>query len=156
MDGKPDTSPADTQSALDRDELNLLARLHVVLGALTALCSLFCVPFIWKGAEAMRQLSAGELDQYLTSVVLLAAGISLTVLCLVHAGVLLYIARLIRTCRRWWLVMIFSSLHLINVPFGTALSIYTFVVLGRDTVKRRFRAGSDYLAAEAGIGETAN
>ncbi|HVX11250.1 MAG TPA: hypothetical protein VHC22_08735 [Pirellulales bacterium] len=149
MDGTPGTSPADTQSALDRDELNLLARLHIALGALTGLLSLFCALPIWEGAVAMRQLSSGELDQYLVSVVLLAMGISLAVLCLVHVGVLLYIARLIRTCRRWWLVMIFSSLHLINIPFGTALSIYTFVVLGRDTVRRRFRAGGRYQTEKA-------
>src|SRR5690242_7484049 len=105
----------------DRDdaELQLLARLHYALAVVTALFSLVGVPFIWLGASAMRQPSAAEVDEnYVAGLLSLAAGIALAALCLVHASVLVYIGRLIRTFRRWWLVMIFSALHLINIPLG--------------------------------------
>ena len=125
----------------DRDdaELKLLARLHYALAAVTALASLVAVPFIWVGASAMQQSSAAAGDEnYLAGVLSFSAGVSLAAICLVHGSVLVYIGRLIRTCHRWWLVMIFSVLHLINIPLGTALSIYAFMVLGRESVKRRF------------------
>lgn len=125
---------------MDRDaaELKLLSRLHFALAVFTGLCALLAIPFVWAGSVALKQLSAGALEQELAGVVLLALGISLAVLCLVHAAILVYIGLLVRACRRWWLVMIFSGLHALNVPLGTALSIYTFIVLCRDSVKQRF------------------
>ncbi|HJT30644.1 MAG TPA: hypothetical protein VJ783_01160 [Pirellulales bacterium] len=59
---------------------------------------------------------------------------AIAAVCLVHAAVLWYIGRQIAARRRRLLVMIFSVLHLINVPLGTALSLFTFVVLGRDRI----------------------
>jgi hypothetical protein len=123
----------------DEAEIRLLARLHDVLAIVTALCSLIAIPFLWAGAGAIGQ-PAGEIDEaYLAALFSLSAGISWAALCLVHAGVLVYIGRLIRSYRRRWLVLIFSALHLINVPLGTALSIYAFMVLGRASVRDRFR-----------------
>jgi hypothetical protein len=140
MDGEPYTSPGAVCAEQDRDQadLRLLVRLHYGLAIVTGLCSLLAVPFIWAGSSALGQLASGALDEYLPSLILLATGVALASLCLVHAGVLVYVGRLIRSYRRWWLVMIFSGLHTINIPLGTALSIYTFIVLGRDSVKARF------------------
>jgi amino acid transporter len=123
----------------DEAELRLLARLHYVLAIITALCSLIAVPFLGAGAGAVHQ-PAGEVDEaYLAALFSLAIGISLGALCLVHAGVLVYFGRLIQSHRRRWLILVFSALHLINVPLGTALSIYAFMVLGRESVKSRFK-----------------
>ncbi|HVV73548.1 MAG TPA: hypothetical protein VHI52_18890 [Verrucomicrobiae bacterium] len=122
----------------DEAELRLLARLHYLLAIVTALCTLIAVPFLWAGADAAHQ-PAGEIDEaYLAAVFSLAIGISWGALCLVHAGVLVYFGRLIESHRRRWLILAFSVLHLINVPLGTALSIYAFIVLGRENVKGRF------------------
>jgi hypothetical protein len=146
MDGNPYDSPrappgeSCTLADSDQAELRLLARLHYALGLLTALASLLAMPFIWAGRAALDQLSSGDLDQEAAALVLLMSGASLAALCLVHAGVLVYVGLLIRSCRRWWLVIIFSVLHTMNVPLGTALSIYTFMVLGRQRVKARFFA----------------
>lgn len=119
-------------------ELQLLARLHYALAILTAICSLIGVPFIWTGAAVMQQ-SAGVSDEaYLAAVLSFSAGVLWASLCVVHAGVVAYIGRLIRACRRRWLVVVFSVLHLINIPLGTALSIYVFIVLKQDGVKARF------------------
>lgn len=130
------------QSAEARDaaELRRLCRLHYTLAVFTALCSLLAIPFVLAGNAAVQALSAGDLDQELAGLVLLATGISIAVLCLMHAAVLVYIGLLVRSCRRWLLIMIFAGLHAINVPFGTALSVYTFIVLTRESVKQRFFA----------------
>ena len=140
MDSNVPTSPGESAPVLDHDqaELRLLSRLHYALAMLTALASMLAIPFIWAGRVALDELSSGALDHELIALVLLMGGISWAVLCVVHAGVLVYFGRLVRTCRRWWLIMIFSALHTINIPLGTALSIYTFMVLSRESVKRRF------------------
>lgn len=140
MDSDVPNSPGESASVLDHDqaELRLLARLHYALAILTALFSLLAIPIIWAGNAALDELSSGALDRELSALIFLMSGISWAVLCIVHAAVLAYIGRLIGSCRRWWLVMIFSALHTINIPFGTALSIYTFMVLSRESVKRRF------------------
>jgi hypothetical protein len=123
----------------DEAELHLLARLHYVLAILTALFSLVAIPLLWAGAAAVHG-PAGEIDEaYLLALFKLTLGISVGAVCLVHAGVLAYIGRLIQSRRRRWLIWVFSVLHLINVPLGTALSIYAFIVLGRESVKGRFR-----------------
>lgn len=142
MDVHEPTILAESSSFAERDaaELKLLARLHYALAVFTGLCGLLAIPFVWAGSEAVRQLSAGGLEQELAGLVLLTIGISIAVLCLVHAAVLVYIGLLIRSCRRWLLVMIFSGLHTINAPLGTALSIYTFIVLCRESTKQRFIA----------------
>jgi hypothetical protein len=132
------SAPAGAKMDQDQSELRLLSRLHYALAVLTAVASLLAIPFIWAGRVALDQLASGDLDRELGALVLLMGGISIAVLCVVHAGVLVYIGRLIRSCRRWWLVMIFSALHTMNVPLGTALSIYTFIVLSRESVKKRF------------------
>src|SRR5215469_6671087 len=123
----------------DEAELRLLARLHYALAIVTALCSLFAIPFLRAGAGAVGT-PAEEIDEaYLAALVFLASGIAIVALCLVHASVLVYFGRLIGSRRRRWLVLIFSFLHLIYVPLGTTLSIYAFMVLGRPSVKSRFR-----------------
>jgi hypothetical protein len=133
----------DTAGMGDRDdaELRLLARLHYVLAALTAAFSIIALPFIWVGATTMRHSAAAADEAYLAGVLWFSAGVLWASLCLVHAGVVYYIGRLVGSCRRWWLVMIFSVLHLINVPLGTALSVYAFIVMKRETVKKRFKTG---------------
>jgi hypothetical protein len=140
MDSNVPKPPGENPSVLDHDqaELRLLSRLHYALAILTALASLLAIPFICAGRVALEELSSGALDHELVALVLLMGGISWAVLCVLHAGVLVYFGRLIRSCRRWWLVMIFSALHTINIPLGTALSIYTLMVLSRESVKRRF------------------
>lgn len=116
-------------------ELKFLARLHYALAILTAIGSLLALPFIWIGIPALRQpLETGDVAGILS----FSGGVVWASLCVVHAGVLAYIGRLIRSCRRWWLVIIFSVLHIINVPLGTALSIYVFIVLRQESVKTRF------------------
>ncbi|HEV3344136.1 MAG TPA: hypothetical protein VG125_27420 [Pirellulales bacterium] len=123
----------------DEAEVRLLARLHYAFAVVTALCSLFAIPALRAGAGAIGP-PAGEIDEaYLAALCLLSAGILWAAICVVHAGLLAYIGRLIASHRRRWLIWTFSVLHLINVPVGTALSIYAFMVLGRPSVKERFR-----------------
>ena len=131
-------------------ELRLLARLHYALAVLTSLAPLLTIPVLHTGIAllrppntppaAFRPAAFSDFDteaRVWRSVLgkLAVGGVAaIAAVCLVHAAVLWYIGRQIAARRRRLLVMIFSVLHLINVPLGTALSLFTFVVLGRDRI----------------------
>lgn len=131
-------------------ELRLLARLHYGLAVLTALAPLATIPVLQTGVglltpprtppAALRPAGFSDLDaeeRVWRSVLgkLAVGGVAaIAAVCLVHAAVLWYIGRQIAARRRRLLVMVFSVLHLINLPLGTALSLFTFVVLGRDRI----------------------
>ena len=134
------------------DELRLLARLHYGLAALTALFPLLLLPVFVTGVDLLRPADlppptspsaaaeAAETRVWREVLGKLAVGgvAAITAICLVHAAVLWYIGRVIAARRRWWLAMIFSALHLINIPLGTALGIFAFLALGRPEAKREF------------------
>lgn len=131
-------------------ELRLLARLHYGLAVLTALAPLVTIPVLHTGVgllapakthpAAFRPAAFADFDSeervWRSVLGKLAVGgvAAVAAVCLVHAAVLWYIGQQIAARRRRLLVMIFSVLHLINLPLGTALSLFTFVVLGRDRI----------------------
>jgi hypothetical protein len=133
----------------DQHDLRLLALLHYVLGGVTAAFMLPLLPLVWicyrsfndftEAAAQPAVTSPGDITAWgLTSAVGLAASVSLAVLCPVHGALLAYIGRSIARRRRRLLCLVFSGLHAINVPFGTALSVFTFIVLRRPSVKEAF------------------
>ena len=124
----------------DQHDLRLLALLHYVLGGVTAALMLPLLPLVWISYRsfenfneaAARPAVSSPVDITawgLTSAACLAASVTLAVLCPVHGGLLAYIGRSIARRRRRLLCLVFSGLHVINVPFGTALSVFTFIVL---------------------------
>ena len=129
--------------------LRLLAVLHYVLAAMTALGVLIGAVCIAMGMQVMQggveiaNLPA-ELnptatgDAELLGMALVATGIVLVALCLVHALVVAWIGWLIANHRRRMLCLAFAVFHLMNFPFGTALSIFTIVVLRKPPVRALF------------------
>lgn len=137
----------------DSNDLRLLVRLHYGLAALTALFPLVTIPLLCAGVElltpatgstetsfgaAFAEDSADRLWQNALGKIALGGVAAVAAVCLVHAAVLWYVGRQIALRRRWWLAMVFSALHVVNVPLGTALSVFAFVVLGRNGVKEAF------------------
>jgi len=133
----------------DQHDLRLLAILHYVLGGVTAALMLPLLPLVWisyRSFEDFNEAAAhpavtgsGDITLWgFTSAVCLAAFVSLAVLCPVHGALLAYIGRSIARRRRRLLCLVFSGLHVINLPFGTALSVFAFLVLRRPSVKESF------------------
>lgn len=137
----------------DSSDLRLLVRLHYGLAVLTALFPLVTIPLLAASVElltpasssaeapagaAFAEDSADRLWQDALGKIALGGVAAIAAVCLIHAAVLCYVGKQIALRRRWRLVMVFSALHLINVPLGTALSIFTFVVLRRGGVKEAF------------------
>jgi len=116
--------------------LDVLGRLHVLLGALAILAgsSLFLIALGTR--VALTQLDdsgvAGQAGVWILvgcGAVLAAGGTAL-----VLTGRALGKRR--PTARRWALIL--AVLDLVAVPFGTALSVYAFWVLLNDEARREF------------------
>ncbi|HEX5443885.1 MAG TPA: hypothetical protein VFW87_08665 [Pirellulales bacterium] len=146
-------------SSSELSDLRLLARLHYGLAVLTALFPLLTLPVLAAGIELFSmpdsppQLSRPvallgddalgddvEARAWRNALGKLAVGgaAAITAICLVHAALLWYVGSQISARRRWRLAMVFSALHLINVPLGTALSILSFNLLGRQGFREAF------------------
>src|SRR5258707_8551988 len=118
----------------DQHDLRLLAILHYVLGGVTAAFALPLLPLVWISIRQFREFEAaaaqpatietGDVETAgLAAAIFLAASVLALTLCLVHGAVLVYIGHCVARRRRRLLCLVFSGLHVINVPLGTALSI---------------------------------
>ncbi len=146
-------------SSSELSDLRLLARLHYGLAVFTAWFPLLTLPVLAAGIELLStpdsppQLSRpvalpgddapgddAEARVWRNVLGKLAVGgvAAITAICLVHAALLWYVGSQISARRRWRLVMVFSVLHFINVPLGTALSILSFSLLGRQDCRYAF------------------
>ncbi|MBI1901513.1 MAG: hypothetical protein HYS13_10445 [Planctomycetia bacterium] len=158
-----DAQSATSAPAVSENTLRRLVRLHYVLAMVTALLALPTVPLFFGGWEVLHNedqpLSQWALDAHhftdrwfpasqdapLKAAWLVAiTGVEIT-LSVAHAVLLFYVGRCIARRRRFVLCVLFSVFNATYVPLGTALSIWTLVVLLKPHVKRLF-----FPAASAG------
>jgi hypothetical protein len=133
-------TPASTD---DKEHLRLLSIFHYVVGAFTLFIA--CFPLIHVGLGlamvfAPQWFSGKPGDEppafvgWLFTCMgagMFLAGLSLA-LCVVLAG------RFIVQRRRYWFVFVVACFECAIFPFGTALGVFTIVVLSRPTVKSLF------------------
>ncbi|MEX2119947.1 MAG: hypothetical protein WD847_10170 [Pirellulales bacterium] len=140
--------------------LRVLEILHYVLAAVTALAATVGVALLVVGYPMMHQtpqpgqplpFSPYE-DPQIVGMALVMAGIAVASLCLVHALAIAYIGCMIARRRRLGLCKAFSIFHLVNVPFGTALSIYALILLG--WLKREQDAARPFTSRRSGEYDT--
>jgi len=125
---------------MDR-HIKILGVLNIVWGALSAIAGL-TILLIFGGAYAVVGLVTHQSPQAaiaLPFIAMVGAAVSLFLLILsvpsIVAGIGLY-------CFKPWsrlLAIIVSALHLLHIPFGTALGIYGFWVLLSEDSQRYFQ-----------------
>ena len=130
----------------DEQHLRLLSIFHYVVGGLTGLFACFPLIHVALGLAmifAPQSLSNRPGDQppaffgwFFTCMGggFFLVGISVVV-CIVLAG------RFITQRRRYWFVFVLACVQCTFFPFGTALGVFTLLVLSRPTVKTLFQVG---------------
>ena len=111
--------------------IQIVAALHIALGALSLLGAI--AVFVVFGIAGSIVVSQGEHQAAgILGIIAVALGIVLAALALpgIIGGWALF------TGRSWGrpVVLVLGALHLLNIPFGTALGIYTFWALLREPV----------------------
>lgn len=134
----------------DAEHLRLLSIFHYVGAGLACLALAFLAV---HGLFMITVFSRVEPAEAMPLPPLLFFGVFYAVVGLFHlASVVLNLlaARYLRQCRRRTFVMVVAGLNCLHMPLGTALGVFTLVVLSRESVVRAFaggHAGSQDLAA---------
>jgi hypothetical protein len=116
-----------------KKHIQIVAALHIALGALSLLGAIFV--FVVFGIAGSIVISQGEHQAAgILGIIAVALGIFLAALAL--PGIIGGWALL--SGRSWGrpLVLVLGALHLINIPLGTALGIYTFWALLHEPVSQ--------------------
>jgi len=123
----------------DRDQLRLLAIFHGVLAGFTLLFSLFPLLYVGIGAFVLRGGMAGpHPPPEFLGWLFIAIGLAFWVGVVAFAIMLGLAARFLSRARHWTYCLVVAALACALFPFGTALGVFTIVVLVRPEVKAAF------------------
>src|ERR1700722_7579544 len=143
-----DTPPfiTDDQRRRDRDHIKLLAVFHFVLGGLTALGIAFLLvhyffmhyfflhPELWKGNNGVGP-PKGFFEVFIWFYIVMGTLFAIACVANILSGVFL----LKRKFRMFSLVV--AGLDCIQIPFGTALGVFTLIILLRASVRQSYPTG---------------
>lgn len=131
------------QRNIDEDHLNLLAVFHFVIAALSLLGILFLIahftlmhfmftnPAFWQGQKSGPPPTAFF---SIFIVFYLIAGTGMVV-----AGILNVMSGLFLRARKYrTFSMVVAAINCLQLPFGTVLGVFTFVVLFRESVRSMY------------------
>ncbi|NNC87550.1 MAG: hypothetical protein HKN82_03705 [Akkermansiaceae bacterium] len=126
---------------IDRQHLRLLGLFHYVLSGFLFLGAFFMMvyPFIMHWALTQGGTASSDEDRSIIMLVGVFYGIfglfSLALaICNIIAG------RSIQRRRRKLFILIIAGINTLNIPLGTILAVFTFIVLLRPSVSAEFEA----------------
>jgi predicted membrane channel-forming protein YqfA (hemolysin III family) len=130
----------------DEQHLRLLGIFHYVVGALTALFALFPLIHFSLGlffvlAPPHSTQQQGGPPPAIIGWFFMIIGGMFFLLGESFAGCVFAAGRFIRCRRRYWFVFVVACLQCAFFPFGTALGVFTIVILSRPSVKEIFGLG---------------
>ena len=127
-----------------RDPLRLLSIFHYVLGGLGALFSLLPIVHIGMGIAMIT----GALDRGSPSPppaafgwIFVAMGAAFMLAGFGYVALVIVAGRFLARTRHWTFCMVVAALSCAFFPFGTALGVFTILVLAKPEVKAAFEAG---------------
>ena len=128
----------------DSEHLRLLSIFHYVVAALAALFSFF--PLLYVGMGAFFIFAAHHATPKpgehpppeFVGWLLVVMGSLFFLIGLVLATCILIAGRSLSKRKRYWFAFVVACVECIFMPFGTALGVFTIIVLSRESVKSLF------------------
>ena len=151
MPQPPPMVPQFNQEAQDAENIKLLVIFHYVMAALTVVCS--CLPLFYlvtgvvmlSGKILMPPPGPGGGPAFpdMEFIGWMCAGFGgfFTMVAWALAGLGFYAGKMLSGRRRWAFVFVVACFQCISIPLGTALGVFTIVVLNRPSVKALFEQG---------------
>ena len=135
------------QAVIDQEHLKLLALGYFIMAGVTAFFSLFALLYVAMGAViGFTGLHAHRSDDRVPPALfgLIFAGIGLLICAMFLGGAILkfFAARNIKRRKSRTFCMVVAGLSCLEIPYGTALGVATFMVLGRKSVRDLFEANA--------------
>jgi hypothetical protein len=136
-------SESDRQSILDTEHLRLLRIGYLIQGGMTLFMCLFGLLYVFVGIFAFSSLPKGPTPQaaqqaQFVGYVFAWIGGLFTLGGAVVATLKFLTARALGRRRARTLCLVTAALACIFIPYGTAIGVFTFVVLGRPSVRVLF------------------
>jgi hypothetical protein len=136
------------QPIVDEEHLKILSICYMISAALSACFSLFGLMYAGMGAvvsEAIKRApelatSAENAPPAFIGWIFGAFGVAFFLISITLAGLKLGVALSLKKRKARTFCMVVAALECLGVPYGTLLGIFTFIVLGRDSVTRLFEA----------------
>ena len=123
----------------DEEHLRLLAILYYVWGGLTAVFSCLGIFYVIFGG-VIAAIAAHEPNgpPVAVGVVFAVIGILMVVVIGTIAALTIWTGRNLQQRKRYTLCIVMACISCLSVPFGTALGVFTLIVLMRPSVKQVF------------------
>ena len=134
----------DQQATLDLEHLRLLRIGYLISGATNAAWACFPIIhitiglFMLFGGFPAGPSKPGEPDQRFVGLLFIAIGGIISSMFAIGAALKLLAARRIRERRSKTFCLAVAALSCLGIPYGTALGVFTFVVLARPSVAQLF------------------
>lgn len=126
----------------DQEQLKLLGNFHYVLAGLLLLFSLIALPFLAMGIALIfypdSLATEGDLPPVVAGWIFLAFAILILVFSLLLPIGLILSGYYLKRQKRYWFSFVVACVECLNMPLGTALGIFTLVVLSRNSVKQLY------------------
>lgn len=131
------------QAILDAEHLHLLRIGYFIQGGTTLLLCLFGLLYVFLGIAALSSLPGAPVPRggpqaQVMGYVFALMGALFTIGGAVLAVLKFLTARALRRRSGRMLCMITAAISCIFVPYGTAIGVFTFIVLGRPSVRLLF------------------
>lgn len=131
----------DSQEVKDNEHLRLLRIFYFISAAQTALFIPLGLFYAGMGLLFLRTPAGtgpGAAAPWMMSGIFGVLGLSFALFFAIGAGLKLLTAIRLKERRSRTLCLVTAGLTCMEVPYGTALGVMTFIVLGRDSVRRQF------------------
>jgi hypothetical protein len=138
------------QSVIDEEHLKLLSICYFISAAISAFFSLFGLMYAGMGAvfdEAIKRApelpgNTENLPPAFVGWLIGGIGLAVFLMFIAMAGLKLGVALCLRKRKSRTFCMVIAAIECLGVPYGTLLGIFTFIVLGRDSVTRLFEVNA--------------
>ena len=136
--------PDERQRLLDEEHLRLLRIAYLIHGGTYAAIAFFPLIYVVMGMMFMVALprSPKNADPRLIGLFFVIIGVVVATAIALFAGLQLYAARCLRLRRSRALCLVAAVVACLQIPLGTALGVFTFIVLGRPSVQSLFTDGA--------------
>jgi hypothetical protein len=123
----------------DEEHLRLLAIFYYIWGGLTAVFSCLGVFYVALGGVFMVAAAREQQGPPIwVGTIFSLFGAAMVLLVLIVAGLTLWTGRNLQRRKHYVACLIVAGFSCLSVPLGTALGVFTFVVLSRPSVKQLF------------------
>jgi hypothetical protein len=130
----------------DVEHLRLLSIFHYIMAGLGALCSFFPAIYLVMGIAMLAGWMEGDKGEPAPAIVgwiFVAIGVIVMLFGFAYSALLALAGRFLSRRKHRTFCFVMAGLSLLFAPVGTALGVFTIIVLMRDSVRLLFEQGPE-------------